>query len=70
MTRDEKILLLKGFAAGKISLEDLTPKDMGITIGLDGTTYFINDEAVAQEELWKEVDKTASEKPIFKVVIE
>lgn len=70
MTRDEKILLLRGFASGKISLDDLTPKELGITIGVDGTSFYINGEVVAPEELYKEIDKSGSDKPIINVKIE
>ncbi len=52
MIRREKIMLLKSILKGKLSIDDLRPKQLKtvIHIGKSGSTeYFINDEKVSKE---------------------
>jgi hypothetical protein len=57
MNRREKIHMLLQLKSGKLTVNDLQPKNLKIHVGATDTCFMINDKEVTEEAFNAEMDK-------------
>jgi hypothetical protein len=57
MNRNDKIELLKNIGAGRVTLEDLHPKELLYKVGYPGEKYFVNGKPVKEDVFLSEYER-------------